>query len=237
MHADQGAGVIAASRERVATKGGEFHLYVRQPAQPNGHCVIVLQEIFGVNAAVKALADQFALAGYLAVAPDLFWRFGAGLEFEYSREDTLKAMALVRGYSSADGVSDTLATAGHVRSLAGFHGKVATVGLCLGGLLAYLCAATGETDAAVSFYATDIGKHLDQLPKINCPLSIHYGGADRFIPMDSVSAVRTAVEGQRKGSVYTYPGAEHGFYTRGTHADRALAHQRVLDFLETHLTP
>jgi len=214
--------------ETVPFPGGDqLGLYVSRPARPNGHAVVVLQEIFGVNPAIKALADQFAAAGYLAVAPDLFWRFGAGIELAYSRADTLKAMDLMKDYKPFDGVSDTLATIAHVRK-AHAAAKVSTVGLCLGGLISYLAAAAGGVDAAVCFYATDIVKELDRLPDVRVPLSIHYGGADRFIPSENVDKVRAEVEGRRKGEVFVYPGAEHGFYTRGADADRHAAHERVL---------
>ncbi len=217
-----------------APDGSRFGLYVSRPDKPNGRAIVVLQEIFGVNSAVRALADQYAQAGYLAVAPDLFWRFGPGIELDYSRADTLKAMELMKGYNVADGVVDSLATISFLRSQADI-GKVASLGLCLGGLLSFLVGVKGDCDAAVSFYATDIVKALGRLPQCTVPLSIHYGGADRFIPAANVAAVRLAVEGQAKGAVFVYPGAEHGFYTRGIEADRTLAHERVLGFLDMAL--
>lgn len=220
-----------------SASGDRFGLYVSRPAEPSepsGRAIVVLQEIFGVNSAVRALTDQFADAGYLAVAPDLFWRFGAGIELAYSRADTLAAMDLMKAYKVADGLSDTLATVDYLREQAGIS-KVASVGLCLGGLLSYLSAVGGGVDAAVCFYATDIVKELGQLRDIEAPLSVHYGGADRFIPPDDVDAVRAAIEGAAKGEVFVYPGAEHGFYTRGVEADRRLAHHRVLGFLDSHL--
>lgn len=214
--------------------GDRFGLYVSEPAVPNGRAVIVLQEIFGVNSAMRTLTDKFAEAGYLAVAPDLFWRFGAGIELGYTRADTLQAIEMMKGYKVEDGVSDTLATVRYLRERPGLA-KVSTVGLCLGGLLSYKVAAHGVVDAAVAFYATDIVKSLDELPQIRCPISIHYGEVDRFIPLDQVERVSLALTEQRKGDVFVYPDAEHGFYTRGSEANRALAHTRVLDFLDKTL--
>lgn len=222
-------------KETVQSASGDrFGLYVSRPAKPNGRAVVVLQEIFGVNSAVRALTDQFAEVGYLAVAPDLFWRFGPGIELAYSRADTLKAMDLMKDYKVADGLSDVLATVDYLREQPGIS-KVGSVGLCLGGLLSYLSAVDGGVDGAVCFYATGIVKELGQLRNIEAPLSVHYGGADRFIPPDNVDAVRAAIVGDAKGDVFVYPGAEHGFYTRGVEADRRVAHQRVLAFLESNL--
>lgn len=218
----------------ATTEGGRLGVYVSRPETPNGRAIVVLQEIFGVNSAVRALTDRYAQAGYLALAPDLFWRFGSGIELTYSRADTLKAMDLMKDYSVSKGMQDVLATIGYARAQPGID-KVASVGLCLGGLLSFLAGVDGGCDAAVSFYATDIVKELGRLPEMTAPLSIHYGGADRFIPVDNVAAVRQAVEGQSKGAVFVYPGAEHGFYTRGTEADRELAHERVLAFLDAQL--
>lgn len=222
--------------EDIKTKGGDrFGLYVSRPCTPNGRAIVVLQEIFGVNSAVRALADLYAQAGYLALAPDLFWRFGQGIELSYSRADTLKAMDMMRSYSVSDGMQDTFDTIAYARAQPGIV-KVASVGLCLGGLISFLAGVDGGCDAAVSFYATDIAKELGHLPAITAPLSIHYGGADRFIPADNIAVVREAVIEQAKGHVFVYPGAEHGFYTRGAAADRQLAHERVLDFLDVELT-
>lgn len=219
----------------VSTMPGErLGVYVSEPDRPNGRAVIILQEIFGVNSAMRTLTDKFAEAGYLAVAPDLFWRFGSGIELDYTRDDTLQAMEMMKGYKVDDGVADTLATVRYLRERRGIA-KVATVGLCLGGLLSYKAAAQGAVDAAVAFYATDIVKSLDELPQIQCPISIHYGEADRFIPLDQVEQVSAAMTEHRKGDVHVYLEAEHGFYTRGSEANRTLAHARVLDFLNKSL--
>lgn len=216
---------VAASDDR------SFKAYVSEPARPNGHAVIVLQEIFGVTRHVRGIADRFAEDGYLAYAPDLFWRLEPGVELSHSNEDVQKAMGLLQQYRDEDGLSDIRSTAEHLRARPGFSGKVVAAGLCLGGKLAYLAATLQEVDAAVAFYGVGIEKRLDVAAGVRCPLLLHFGGKDPFVSAEARGDISAALVGKRV-ETYLYPEANHGFYTRGAAEDIALARERTNKFLQ-----
>lgn len=217
-----------------AADGRSFQAYVSRPARPNGHAVIVLQEIFGVTKHVRGIADRFAEDGYLAFAPDLFWRFEPGVELSHSKEDMQKAMGLLERYRDEDGLADIASTAAHIRALPGFSGKVAAGGLCLGGKLAYLAATLQEIDAAVAFYGVGIERRLDAASAVRSPLQMHFGEWDAYVSAAARGEIAQALQGKAV-ETYLYPEADHGFYTRGSQADIDLARQRANAFLQQAL--
>ncbi len=214
--------------------GGSFSAYVSEPARPNGHAVILLQEIFGLTAPVRRVADRFAEDGYLAYAPDLFWRMQPGVELSHSKEDMEKAFGFLGRYRDEDGLADIADTAARIRQRPGFTGRVAVAGLCLGGKLAYLAATLPAVDAAVGFYGVGIEKRLDAAGALRCPLMLHFGDQDRYAPQAARQQIAEAVQG-RSVEMHLYPGADHGFYTRGAVADIALARERTNAFLQRAL--
>lgn len=217
-----------------AADGRSFQAYVSQPARPNGHAVIVLQEIFGVTKHVRGIADRFAEDGYLAFAPDLFWRFEPGVELSHSKEDMQKAMGFLERYRDEDGLADIASTAAHIRALPGFSGKVAASGLCLGGKLAYLAATLQEIDAAVAFYGVGIERRLDAAGALRSPLQMHFGERDAYVSAAARGEIAQALRGKAV-ETHLYPEADHGFYTRGSQADIDLARQRANAFLQQAL--
>jgi carboxymethylenebutenolidase len=214
----------------AADDGRSFQGYVSEPARPNGHAVILLQEIFGVTKHVRAVADRFAEDGYLAVAPDLFWRMAPGVELSHSKEDVDKAMGFLKRYTDAEGQADVRATALYLRQRPGFAGKVAVAGLCLGGKLAYLAATMPEVDAAVAFYGVGIETRLDVAWQVRCPLLMHFGGQDPYVSEAARAVITTALVPVRP-EIHVYPDANHGFYTRGAPADIDAARERTNGFL------
>lgn len=215
-----------------AADGGRFNVHVSEPAQPNGHAVVVLQEAFGVNQTVRDVADRFAAEGYLAMAPDLFWRFQPGIELSRTPEDMQRALELLGRFDAQKGVSDIASTLEHIRRRPGFHGCVFTLGMCLGGRLAYLSAVRLDPDAAVGFYGVGIEKQLSEAASLRCPLLLHFGESDKFVPPEAVRQIADALASDDRVTIHTYPGAEHAFYTRGDPETVRLAHRRTLDFLE-----
>ena len=203
------------------------------PTQPNGHAVIVLQEIFGVTKPIRGIADRFAEDGYLAFAPDLFWRAQPGIELSHSKEDIARAFGLLKGYSDENAMDDVSSTARHIRSLPGFSGKVAVAGMCLGGMLAYLAAMGNDVDAAVGYYGVGIEKKLDRMALIRVPLQLHFGDRDPYVPAAARDAIAEALAPNPLVEIYQYPGADHGFYTRGSPEDIALARERTNAFLQS----
>ncbi|MES2400425.1 MAG: dienelactone hydrolase family protein [Pseudomonadota bacterium] len=214
--------------------GQHFDAYVSIPEKPNGHAVIVLHEIFGVTPSVRKVADRFAEAGYLAVAPDLFWRVEPGLSLSHSKEDMARAFSILGGFSDAGAMDDIASTLAHIKGLPGFKGRIAVTGMCLGGKLTYLAAARMPLDAAIAFYGVGIEKHLDEAKGITSPVLMFFGGIDKYVTAEARSDIESAVKG--KADVVVYPEADHGFYTRGEAATVADAHQKALAFLSASLT-
>jgi carboxymethylenebutenolidase len=170
-----------------------------------------VQEIFGINAHIRSVADRYAEAGYLAVAPALFDRAERGQELEYRNEDVARGRELRQRISLDDMVADVAASISH----AARAGKVAVIGYCLGGSLAWLAAArVPGLAAAVGYYGGMIAGHLDEAPA--CPVLLHFGESDPSILMADVARIRAAVDPE-KVQVFTYA-AGHAFNRDGTAA-------------------
>jgi carboxymethylenebutenolidase len=198
---------------------------------------VLWQEIFGVNAHIQAVAEQYALDGFVVLAPDIFWRQSPRVQLGYDGADRTQAMALMQGYAPPDALADIAASVAALRARPEVGGrKVGSYGYCLGGRLAYLTAATTDVDAAAAFYGGGIHQQLERAAAVRCPMQFHYAERDDHIPLDAVERVRAAVAGSE---VFVYPGAMHGFncWARASyHApSAALAHGRTLAFLSTTL--
>lgn len=213
--------------------------YLALPPAGHGPGLVLWQEIFGVNEHIRAVAEQYALDGFVVLAPDAFWRQAPRVELGYEGADRDRAMTLMQGYAAADALADIAAGVAALRARPEVGGaKVGSFGYCMGGRLAYLAAANAGVDAAVAFYGGGIQGLLDQTARITCPLQFHYAGHDDHIPPEAVERVRAAFEG-KQAEVHVYPGAMHGFncWARASyHApSAALAHGRALTFLARHL--
>ncbi len=144
-----------------AAGGVGMRIYRALPPAGRGPVVIVLQEIFGVNEAMRSVADDLASNGFVALAPDLFWRLEPGVDLGYSATDHEKAVAYWRRFDLDAGVGDVAATVEAARRAPYCTGKVALFGFCLGGQLAVKAGARTPVDAIVSFYGVQLGKCLD----------------------------------------------------------------------------
>jgi carboxymethylenebutenolidase len=216
-----------------------FGGHLALPPAGRGPGLVLFQEIFGVNAHIRAVADQYALDGFVVLAPDVFWRQAPKVELGYEGDDRQRAFGLMQGYSGADALADIEAAVKALRARPETAGaKVGTFGYCMGGRLAYLAAATAGVDAAVAFYGGGIQGALDRAAAVSCPIQFHYAEHDDHIPPDAVESVRRAFAG-RPAEVHVYPGAMHGFncWARASyHApSAALAHGRALAFLAAAL--
>lgn len=218
-----------------AADGFAFPAYVAQPAGAAKGGIVVLQEIFGVNSHIRAVADSYAAEGYLAVAPATFHRVKAGVDSGYSPDDTSAGMALKAAVEvlPAPGVlQDIQAAIEH----AGQAGKVGIVGFCWGGLLTWRAACTLQgLSAAVSYYGGGMTTpdEIARQPKV--PVMAHFGDQDHWISLDSVEAFKKA---HADVEVHVYH-ANHGFNCdqRGSYdAESAkLARERTLAFFGKHL--
>ena len=212
-----------------------FSAYVSIPEVPNGHAVIVLQEIFGVTPHIREVADRYAQEGYLAIAPDLFWRMEPGLSLSHSKEDIKRAFSFLEQFSEALGVQDIGCTITHAKAQPGIDGGVAIVGMCLGGKLAYLSASRLPVGASLAFYGVGIEKSLDEAAGIKVPLLMFFGGTDKYAAAPVREQIAAATSGNHNIGMQIYEDADHGFYTRGDPEVIRLAHTEAMAFLKQHL--
>ena len=219
-----------------AADGFSFPAYVARPAGAARGAVMVIQEIFGVNAHIRAVADGYAAAGYLAIAPDAFHRVRPGVALGYSPEDIQAGIALkaqVEALPAPGVLQDLQATVDHARA-AGL--KVAVVGYCWGGLLAWrsACQLSGVS-AAAPYYGGGMTVGVERTRQPQCPVLCHFGAQDHAIALDTVEAFRRA---QPAVEVQVYD-AQHGFNCdqRGSYdaAAAALARDRTLAFFARHM--
>ena len=213
-----------------------FSAYVSIPEVPNGHAVIVLQEIFGVTPHVREVADRYAQEGYLAIAPDLFWRVEPGLSLSHSKEDMKRAFSILEQFSEEQGVQDIGCTITHAKAQTGIDGGVAVVGMCLGGKLAYLSASRLPVDASLAFYGVGIEKNLGEAVGIKAPLLMFFGGKDKYAGAPVREQIAAATSANQNVHIRVYEDADHGFYTRGDPEVIRLAHAEAMAFLKQHLT-
>lgn len=225
----------------VTVDDGAFDCLVERPDTPGPHpVVIVLQEIFGVNEGISSIARKYAMKGYIAVAPDLFWRSEPGVQLSEAEEGGWKrAFELYQAFDIDRGVRDIAATIAAVRTLDDASGKVGVTGYCLGGLLTFLSAARTDADAFAAYYGASTDQYLAEVPNIKAPLLYHLAGADEYIGPDAQDAIRAALEPVQNATVYTYAGRNHAFARpNGSHydeADATLANSRTDAFFLQHL--
>lgn len=212
-----------------------FEGWLALPPAGHGPGLVLLQEIFGVNAHIRAVAEQYALDGFVVLAPDLFRRAAPRTDLGYDGDDRQRALSLMQGYAPADALADLATSVAALRAHPAVAGRrVGALGYCMGGRMAYLAAATAGVDAAVAYYGGGIQAQLDRAAQIACPVQFHYAAQDDHIPLAAVEAVREAFAG-RHAEFHLYPGATHGFncWARASYhpASAALAHARALGFL------
>jgi carboxymethylenebutenolidase len=225
---------------RIQVEGGEMSAYLARPAAARAPAVVVLQEIFGVNAVMRDITDGLAAQGFLAVCPDLFWRIEPGVDItDKTESEWKKAFALMNAFDAGLGVKDIGAAIARVRADQGCNGRVGAVGFCLGGQLAWLTATRTDADAAVSYYGVGIEGLLDEAGNLRKPVMLHIAEADGFVPPPAQAAIRDGLAGQPLATLHGYPGRDHAFArVGGEHfhaADAALAGERSIAFLRTHL--
>lgn len=227
-------------RLRVQTTEGDFDAYRAGPTVAPTAAVVVLHEVFGVNADLRATCDEIASAGFLAVCPDLFWRQERHVDLSVqSQPDWEKGLALYRAFDLDGGVRDVEATVRAVRAVGNGRLPVGVMGFCLGGLLAFLAAARTQVDAAVAFHGARTEEFLGEVADIDAPLQMHLAEADEFIPRDAQRRIASALAVDPRFEVFSYPRCRHAFSRHGgEHFDAAaarLSRARTLDFLDRHL--
>jgi len=216
-----------------------FNAYVARPAQAPKAAIIVIQEIFGINPGIRRKCDSWAQLGYLALAPDLFFRMKPGIELDPDIGTQFnEALGYFSQYSPDDGVKDIEATIHWIRREAGV-GKVGCVGYCLGGRLAYMAATRTDIDASVGYYGVMIDRMLGEMHAIARPMMLHIPTADHFVGPEAQKAIHEALDPHPKVTLHDYAGLDHGFATetgkRRNEAGAQLADARTESFFAEHL--
>lgn len=225
----------------IATLSGDqkFGAYIARPAATPRAAIIVIQEIFGVNAGIRRKCDRLAEDGYLVLAPDLFWRLEPGIELDPDVEPEFqRALDLMGKFNQDQGIRDIEATIHHIRRAEGIA-KVGCVGYCLGGRLAYMTAARTDVNASVGYYGVGIDELLNEKHAIAHPLMLHVPTDDGFVDKDTQKAMHDGLDDHPKVTLYDYEGLDHGFATefgkrRNEDAAR-LADSRTAEFFAENL--
>ncbi len=225
---------------RISSPEGQFEAYLARPTAPGRPAVVVLHEVFGVNADLRSTCDELAAAGFTAICPELFWRQESRVDLSVrDPSDWEKGLALYRAFDLDAGVRDVEATVAAARLLPEATGRVGVMGFCLGGLLAFLAAARTRVDAAVAFHGARTEEFLGEVADIDAPLQMHLAGEDEYMTKDAQRSIAAALAPHRRCELFSYPGCHHAFSRHGgMHFDAAaarLSRMRTLEFFNRSL--
>ncbi len=213
--------------------GGELSAYLALPKSGRGPGVVVLQEIYGANRNLRAVCDWYAEHGFVALAPDLFWRIEPGIELDENQSD--QARSLYQKLDHAKAVDDSAAALEFLRNHPACTGRAGVVGFCLGGNLAYYVAVRYKPDVAVGYYGVRVEQGLEEAANLACPLMLHFAGLDKYSPPGVIEQIRAAFLHDHRVTIHVYPDSDHAFARpTGAHYDPAaaeLANLRTLALL------
>lgn len=233
--------MVTTRTEQITTPEGEvFDAHVALPEGGTGPGILVVQEIFGVNAYIRERCAMLARIGYVTLAPDAFWRIERNIALGHEPADLERALGYVSRYDHDRGLPDMIAALDHLRGLPEVTGKVGVLGFCFGGTMAYRLACHAHPDAVVSYYGSGIGSKLDQAAGIACPILFHHGARDPYIPQDEIERVAALVASKPDLMEHCIQDAGHAFdnHLAGMFHDppAAAAAWRVTEsFLARHL--
>src|ERR1700674_518013 len=224
----------------IEGRDGVFSAYIARPKAVPAPAVVILHEVFGVNADIRKTCGEQAEQGFIAVAPDLFWRQEPGIDLSVTSElDWQHGLRLYQAYDRDAGARDVKDTANVVAKLSECTSKVAVLGYCLGGLMTFLTAVRYGADAAVVYHGGDTEKYLGEVDGLHAPLLMHLAEEDEFISKPAQAEIKAALASKPNATVYSYPGQRHAFARHnGTHynaAAAALANGRTSEFLNQQL--
>jgi carboxymethylenebutenolidase len=230
--------------ERISIEApdGRFAAYLAKPAASDkpAPAIVVMQEIFGINADMRETCDLLGAQGFLAVCPDLFWRLEPGVELtDGSQAEWEKGFALYTAFDFDQGVVDAATTLAAARALPGSSGKAGLMGFCLGGLMTFRTAARFGADAAVAYYGGGTEKYIGEGRGLSTPLLMHLAEEDEYISKEAQQVIREGLADKPQVEIHSYPGCNHAFARHnGQHYDAAaaaLADGRTLRFFQQHL--
>jgi carboxymethylenebutenolidase len=226
--------------DRIKLKAQDGHELSAYVARPKGEAIgalVLVQEIYGINAHIRSVADGYAKDGFLVIAPAIFDRFERGVELKYEGEDQKRAFELYQKLKPEPTLLDVAAAYEAAKEA----GKgIGVIGYCYGGLTSWLVATRGENykmqpSCCVGYYAGGIGSVANEEP--SCPVMLHFGAKDDHIGKDQIEAVRAA---HPEVEIFVYEAAGHAFNrdVDPAHYNAAaakLARERSLAFLKTHV--
>lgn len=225
-------------------QGQRFSAYLATPSQGKGPGIVLCQEIFGINTAMRAKADFLAEEGYTVLVPDLYWRIAPNTELEYTPEDFQQAFALYQQFDEDLGVEDIQSSLSFLKTLAACDNStgVGVVGYCLGGKLAYLAACRlPEVACSIAYYGVGIEKALAELPNVKGRLVLHLAELDAFTPPEARQQIMQACAQQSNVQCYVYDGVDHAFARPASehyHKPSArFAHERSVTALHHSIGP
>ena len=225
-----------------AADGGAFKAYIAYPdTTQDAPAIILIQEIFGINADMRKKCDDLAAQGYIAICPDLFWRLKPGIEItDQTPEEMEQAFALYNKFNEELGLTDLQTTLGYIRNDKHCTEKVGALGYCLGGKLAYMMACHTDIDASIGYYGVAIETILGQATGIEAPLMLHIAQNDEFVSPAAQDSINKALGDNPHVTLHTYDGVDHAFArNEGTHYNEThaqKANERTAQFFQSHLS-
>ncbi|MGE4480305.1 dienelactone hydrolase family protein [Acidocella sp.] len=198
-------------------RSGEFSAFIWEPqGKAKAGAVVVIQEIFGVNDSLRETAQAFADQGFIAIAPDLFWRLEPGVNISDKTDaEWQKAFDLMNRFDQDRGIEDLKTTLAAARELPGGNGLAGTVGFCLGGRLAAMMATRSDADVNISYYGVGLDELLDEFDSIEAPLMLHIAEQDEFFPAEGRARLIDGIEDNDWIDAFVYPGVQHAFARAG----------------------
>ncbi|TAM77503.1 dienelactone hydrolase family protein [bacterium] len=228
----------------IGVGSGTMAAYVARPdGTQTRPAILVLQEIFGVNAEMRRITDLVASIGYVGIAPNYCHRTDPNLDLPYDRPGIQRGMAAARHVTRATLAEDLRAAAAWARSQPFCNGHVGAWGFCMGGTVAFYAATLSEIDAACSFYGGSVARTLasgepemlDDVAKVHAPLFLAFGGKDESIPMASVERIREQLTAHHKAfELHVYPDEGHAFFRHGANGEVTPAAREVWPLVQAY---
>ena len=224
--------------DQVTLDDGAMDLHLWIPDAGPGPGLLLIQEIFGVGAYVRAVAERLVDAGYTVGAPDVFWRFAPGWEAGHDQEGLAASMAKVANLDPQKAIGDCAAALDHLDTVAA-GGRPGVIGFCLGGTLGFGVAIVSDPSVCVSYYGSGVPDMIDRLGQVSCPTLFHFGNSDNYIPGEGVDRLAEAI-GDRDDVVLNVEHAGHAFDNHESEMfyDEAAARAawaKTMAFLAEHL--
>jgi carboxymethylenebutenolidase len=195
----------------ASADGRSFDAYVCHPETGRGPGLLLIQEIFGVNEHIQAVAQQYAADGFVVIAPDIFWREAPRVDLAYDDNGFAKGLSLLAGLNVDLTATDLQRAVEALRHEDSCSGKVGSLGFCMGGMLSFVAAARAGIDTAVCYYGGGIDQRLHLAADISCPLLFHFAEKDSYITPAAVEKTREALTGRDNVRLLVHPQVDHGF--------------------------